>query len=98
MNENFSTPALKVAFIINPKAGRKAKNNIEELIKTNIPANIDYEFIHWEYPKQKKEIRRLIREKQLNIAVAVGGDGTVNQVARAVQNSDTALAIIPTGS
>ncbi len=36
--------------------------------------------------------------KQFGTVVAVGGDGTVNEVARALLHSDTALGILPLGS
>ena len=38
------------------------------------------------------------REAVFEIPVAIGGDGTVNEVARAIVETDTALAIIPCGS
>ena len=89
---------LRAAFIINPVAGGKDKTGLIEEIKQYIDKDIDYEIIFWEFKKQKKAIRQMLREKGFDIAVAVGGDGTVNQVARAVRFTDTALAIIPSGS
>ncbi len=89
---------IRAAFIINPVAGGKDKTGVIEEIKKYIDKDIEYEIIFWEFKKQKKAIRALLREKGFDIAVAVGGDGTVNQVAKAVRYSDTALAIIPSGS
>jgi YegS/Rv2252/BmrU family lipid kinase len=39
-----------------------------------------------------------LKEAQYDLVVAVGGDGTVNQVARALLHSSVPMGIIPTGS
>ena len=44
------------------------------------------------------EIAKDAKEKGFYAVVAVGGDGTVNEVAKAIVHSDTALGILPCGS
>ena len=51
-----------------------------------------------EYAGHAYEIAHQEKLKKTDIVVAVGGDGTVNEVARALIQSETALGIIPCGS
>ena len=51
-----------------------------------------------EYAGHACEISQREKDKGTDIVVAVGGDGTVNEVASELVNSDTALALIPCGS
>jgi YegS/Rv2252/BmrU family lipid kinase len=51
--------------------------------------------------KRKREIRRLTRKAAkdgCDVIIAVGGDGTVLQVATALSGTQVALAIVPTGT
>jgi len=88
----------KVLFIINPRAGRQKGTNILEKIQVKL----DLTRFDWDSYITKKAGEAAIvsqREAQNNdILVAVGGDGSVNQVAAGVVGSDTALGIIPAGS
>ena len=88
----------KAVFIINPVAGGGDKQPVLQQIKKYLLNDISYEIINWDSPHQKTEIIKCIKESNFDLAVAVGGDGTINQVAQAVANSDKKLAIIPVGS
>lgn len=86
------------AIIINPISGGKDKKPVLEIIRKNFPKHIDYEIIVWERPDQFSSIIEKVRERKYDIVVAAGGDGTINQVAQAVMNTQQKLAIIPLGS
>jgi len=88
----------KVAFIINPKAGVRKNMDLEAFIRSNFPSKISYDIITWENKDDFESISRRIHEGEYTIAVACGGDGTVNQVAAAVKQSSVALGILPLGS
>ena len=79
-------------FIINPLSGGKNKRIIEALIRARCPEN---RIVFTEHPGHG-EI--LARECPEGIVVAVGGDGTVSEVARGVIGTDKILGIIPQGS
>lgn len=65
----------------------------------NISTDIfDYEISFTEYAGHASEIASKAKDDNIDIVVAVGGDGTVNEIARAIVNSNTALGIIPCGS
>ena len=88
----------KAVFIINPVAGGGNKGPVVQQIKKYLRNDISYEIINWDFPHQKTEIIKRIKENDFDLAVAVGGDGTINQVAQAVANTNKKLAIIPVGS
>ena len=58
----------------------------------------DEEIIFTEYAGHAAEIARERAADGRDIVVAVGGDGTVNEVARSLTHTNTALGIIPCGS
>jgi diacylglycerol kinase (ATP) len=88
----------KVLFIINPISGGKNKDGVPALIKKHLDANrfeyridISTGVLHAQQLAQKNI-------KQYDVIVAVGGDGTINEVASVIVGTDTALGIIPYGS
>lgn len=77
-------------FIVNPIAGNGHKSQItKKLIDSG------YNVVFTEYPGHA-EI--LARETDAQKVIAVGGDGTVNDVARGIMGTTKALGIIPCGS
>lgn len=88
-----------ITFIINPISGIGMKDEIPQLIKNTIDETLyDLNIIFTERAGHAYELARLSASRHEYMAVAVGGDGTVNEVARGLVESDTALGIIPCGS
>jgi len=88
-----------ISFIINPISGTNSKDEIPALIEDTLDATrFDAEIVFTEYAGHAAEIAHRKAADGRNIVVAVGGDGTVNEVARSLTHTDTALGIIPCGS
>lgn len=88
-----------ICFIVNPISGVGRQKIIEKLIDQNLDRTIfDYEIAYTKAAKHAIELARNAAAKNTDIVVAVGGDGSVNETAKGLVNSNTAMAIIPTGS
>lgn len=89
----------KITFILNPVSGTISKAGVPELIDNTIDKDIyDYEIVFTERAGHATEIASAEVANGTDIVVAVGGDGTVNEVGRALIHTNTALAILPCGS
>ncbi|MBP1675685.1 MAG: diacylglycerol kinase catalytic region [Bacteroidetes bacterium] len=89
----------KIVFIINPKSGTSKKELIPELIWSELDQTIfEPEVLFTEYRGHGSELARMYVKEGVDYVVAVGGDGTVNEVARELIHSATALGIVPVGS
>lgn len=90
---------LKILFIMNPISGTTSKAGIPALLERLLDTEkFDYSIASTEYPGHATELANKAKDEKIDIVVAVGGDGTVNEVARALVHSDTALGILPCGS
>ena len=88
----------KAVFVINLNSGTSSKAAIPGLIENTIDKEkFDYEIVVTQYAGHASEIASRAKDEGKDIVVAVGGDGTVNEVARAIVHSGTALGIIPCG-
>ena len=87
---NPSQEFIDTLFVINPNAGKGKKTGIVSKLK-----QAGYKLVFAEYPGHAEVIAREAEEK---VIVAVGGDGTVNEVARGILGTDKILGIIPCGS
>ncbi len=89
----------RIVFIINPKSGTGGKRSIAGLIGKNLDREkFDYAIAETRYVAHACELAREAAENGAYAVIAVGGDGTVNEVARALAGTDTALGILPCGS
>ena len=77
-------------FIVNPISGKGRKARIIAYLKEN-----GLKVVCTEYAGHAEV---LAREASERVIVAIGGDGTVNEVARGIVGTDKVLGIIPCGS
>lgn len=93
------TEKKKITFILNPISGTQGKEQILKLISEKLDTSLyDYEIIKTEYAGHAVVLAKACAEKGDFAVVAIGGDGTVNEIARSLVHTDTALGIIPCGS
>jgi diacylglycerol kinase (ATP) len=88
-----------ILFIINPISGGKDKLNIPDLIDSYLDRtkfNANYRFTS--YPGHASEIVEETVKMNFDVIVAVGGDGTINEVGAKVMLQHKILGIIPYGS
>ncbi len=88
-----------IVFIVNPISGTSSKKGFDKIVsKTLADDRFHYDIIRTEYAGHAAEIARQCAARGVDVCVAVGGDGTVNEVARSLAGSATALGIVPCGS
>ncbi len=88
-----------ITFIVNPISGTHRKDDILQLIQTEIDSlQFEVTIRTTEYAGHAAAIASECAENGEDVVVAVGGDGTVNEVARSLVHTETALGIVPCGS
>lgn len=88
-----------ILFIINPISGGKGKLKIPALIDAQLDwSRFSPNFSFTEYVGHASEIADEAANKNFDVIVAVGGDGTINEVATKVMQHNKVLGIIPFGS
>lgn len=88
-----------ILFIINPISGGKEKKKIPTLIDAYLDrSKFNANFSFTSYVGHAAEITEEAVNKNFDIIVAVGGDGTINEVASKVVGQQKTLGIIPFGS
>lgn len=88
-----------VTVIINPIAGVRPKDVIPGIVREVLPSDLfDVEIRYTEYAGHASEIAKDAVRRGIDTVVAIGGDGTINETAKSLIGSDTALGIVPMGS
>lgn len=90
---------LKIRFIVNPISGRSHRNELPSLVERVLNLErFDYDFKVTEYAGHACVLAEEAVHSHYDIVVAVGGDGTINEVGTQLIGTDIALAVIPCGS
>jgi len=85
-------------FIINPISGLGKQKIMPELIDKFLDKQkYTFEISFTEYAGHAPKITAQYKD-EFDIVVAVGGDGTVNEVATALVDTETSMGVIPLGS
>jgi diacylglycerol kinase (ATP) len=88
----------KITFIVNPVSGTGNQNQLESAIKNHLDL-LRFDYI-LNYTEAKEHATELAAKALLDsfMVIAVGGDGTINEVAKALINTSIPLGVIPCGS
>lgn len=91
---------MKTCFIFNPCSGKNRRN---PWLATAIPVfiakhRLDASLVFTEAPGHATALARLAIAEGCERIVAVGGDGTLNEVAQAVAGTPAVFALVPCGS
>jgi YegS/Rv2252/BmrU family lipid kinase len=91
---------MKTRFIFNPCSGKNRRNPwLVPAIRTFIARErLDADVVFTTRPGHATELARCALDQDCSRVVAVGGDGTMNEVAHALVGTPAALALLPCGS
>ena len=89
----------KILFIINRKAGTDREKRLESVIREILPEPaFSVQITHLAYLGHGTHLAQEAVQQGVDTVVAVGGDGSINEIAQGLTGTGTALAVIPLGS
>lgn len=89
----------EIVFIMNPISGTVKKAGIPKFIEEYLDGNkFSYSISSTEYAGHATLLASQAAARGCDAVIAVGGDGTINEVGRALVGTSTAMGIIPCGS
>lgn len=89
----------RIIFIVNPISGHHDKSKFPAIVESLIDKNkYDYTIAFTEYGGHAKELTANAIADGFDDIAAVGGDGTINEVATTMIGSEQTFAIVPYGS
>lgn len=89
----------RIRFIINPKSGSRRYSNLRDLITGGIDkSKFQVEISYTEAAGHATQLCLEALDDGVDFIAAVGGDGTINEVCRAMISTSATLAIVPIGS
>jgi len=91
---------MKTCFILNPRSGRNARRPwLAGFIREFIAArSLHAELVTTTGPRHATELAQAALAAGCDRVIAVGGDGTMNEIAQALLHSPAAIGLVPCGS
>lgn len=89
----------KIIFIVNPISGHHNKERFPKLVDLYIDKEqFKYSIVFTERPNHATELTLEAIENGFEYIAAVGGDGTINEVAKCLIGKEQTLVVVPQGS
>ncbi len=91
---------IKTRFIFNPRSGHNAKNpHLLERARAFVREHaLDADVVLTERPRHATDLARRAVDEGCGLVVAIGGDGTLNEVAAGLVGTPAVFGLIPCGS
>lgn len=89
----------KLLFIVNPHSGTSDKQALMPLLEKSVDVEkFEFDITFTTHAGHASDLATMAARNGVDAVVAVGGDGTVNETARGLIGTQTALGIVPCGS
>ncbi len=90
----------RIIFVINPISGGKEKKDFPDIARKHFDEKVhDVQYFFTKYKGHANAIaEKAVSDNEADVVVAVGGDGTINEVASALEGTKVAMGIVPRGS
>lgn len=90
---------MKIKIIANPVGGRQMRKKLIPKVEKELKRrNADYDLQISQTPGASIQIARDARDGGYDVIVAMGGDGTINEVINGLAGADIPIGIIPAGT
>lgn len=89
---------MQISIVVNPVSGTNSARKRAKRVVKALEEHFCIKALYTEYAGHGIELTQQLIAKGTDVLIAVGGDGTVNEIASALTGSRTALFIVPTGS
>jgi YegS/Rv2252/BmrU family lipid kinase len=89
---------MQISIVVNPVSGTNSARKRAKRVVKALEEHFCIKALYTEYAGHGIELTQQLIAKGTDVLIAVGGDGTVNEISSALTGSHTALFIVPTGS
>ena len=88
----------RVCVILNPTGRRGSAASIWAAVQASLDSSVIVDLRETQVARDGTRLAREAADQGYDRVVAVGGDGTINEVMNGLVGTDTALAVVPAGT